>query len=832
MIASPGSGTAGGNYNFGTAAATDRALGSLASSSTQRDTEARFTNGLSGSITSLTISYTGEEWRSGTNVNTLTLQYSTNGTTFTSLGSSFNFVSPITAASGGALDGNAAANRVTGIGGTFTLSSAVAVGSTFYLRWVDPDDAGSDAGIAIDDFSLTLGVQASSVTPNYFGVTGQGYNAANSTVFDTTTANFNTKGDGTGTAKVFDPSQVAIFGGTSGAVTVATVTANGGLRFTSAGYVFNGGNLTLGTVPTVEVTNAADTATINTKLSGTAGLSKTGAGTLILGSTTSDFSGGVTIGGGTLSVSADANLGATSNGIALNTGTLQATDSFTTARALTGTGAIAVASGKTLATTGTVSLTGLTISDVGTLDLQSPTPALGALAFTAGGTLSSTTGGTATITGLTAPNLASTATVNAALAYAGTTTLAVNVGTGGDLVLNGAIATTGLTGTGSLNKSGAGTLELNGVNSNLYRVQIGSASATATATGGTVVINNPKSLGNNQLFLNSGTLNASTDLTGANALPIGISVGGLAGNTTGSTPVAYVPAVISGSNVEFAGPTGVFEVANAANSLTINNTTTLSGVVSTSNFTVTGGTIARGNGFIVTSTNNGSLVLSGGAPNTFTDALIVGGSATLNLAKAGALAANVSATVNSGATLLLSGVATVTDRVNNAATVTVNGGGTLHTGGLSEGTRPTGPAATDGGVAGLGALTLSGTAATPATINFGSTTAGSSLVFSGLNAASKGAFVTILNWGGTAGADDGTGTYDRLLFTSDPGFSNADLANFTFDGFAAGGAEIAYGGGFEIVPVPEPATVLGGVLLVGAAAWSQRRRLRPAVLAA
>ena len=32
-------------------------------------------------------------------------------------------------------------------------------------------------------------------------------------------------------------------------------------------------------------------------------------------------------------------------------------------------------------------------------------------------------------------------------------------------------------------------------------------------------------------------------------------------------------------------------------------------------------------------------------------------------------------------------------------------------------------------------------------------------------------------------------------------------------------------------PVPEPSTVLGGILLIGAAGWSQRRRLRALVTA-
>ncbi len=73
-----------------------------------------------------------------------------------SLGSAFNFTTPINGAAVGFLDGNAPANRVAGIGGTFSPSTAIPDGSTFFLRFADPDDGGSDAGIAIDNFAFTV----------------------------------------------------------------------------------------------------------------------------------------------------------------------------------------------------------------------------------------------------------------------------------------------------------------------------------------------------------------------------------------------------------------------------------------------------------------------------------------------------------------------------------------------------------------------------------------------------------------------------------------------------------------------------------------------------
>jgi len=86
--------------------------------------------------------------------NVLTLQLSLDGTTWVSLGAASNFTSPINTATASLLDGNASANRVAGIGGTFTPSTAILNGSVFYLRWADPDDTGSDSGLAIDNFTF------------------------------------------------------------------------------------------------------------------------------------------------------------------------------------------------------------------------------------------------------------------------------------------------------------------------------------------------------------------------------------------------------------------------------------------------------------------------------------------------------------------------------------------------------------------------------------------------------------------------------------------------------------------------------------------------------
>ncbi len=159
VTAGTGSSGTARNYNFGSSGSTDRALGSVAAASTQRDSEARFVNLSGASIRSININYTGEQWRRGGNNavnNQLVLQYSTDGDNFTDLGAAFDFDTPIDSGSGSALNGNAAANRVTDIGGEFTPAAPITNGEVFYLRWADPDDSGSDHGIAVDDLVLTF----------------------------------------------------------------------------------------------------------------------------------------------------------------------------------------------------------------------------------------------------------------------------------------------------------------------------------------------------------------------------------------------------------------------------------------------------------------------------------------------------------------------------------------------------------------------------------------------------------------------------------------------------------------------------------------------------
>lgn len=112
----------------------------------------------------------------------------------------------------------------------------------------------------------------------------------------------------------------AVFGGTSGAVTVAAsgVTANG-LTFTTSGYALSGGTVTLnGTTPTIN-NGSGINATISSVMAGVDGFTKSGSGILTI-SGTNTYTGNTVISAGTVVVQNSAALGANANNISVNSG--------------------------------------------------------------------------------------------------------------------------------------------------------------------------------------------------------------------------------------------------------------------------------------------------------------------------------------------------------------------------------------------------------------------------------------------------------------------------------------------------------------------------------
>jgi hypothetical protein len=180
-----GSSNAGNFYSFGIEGVnplTERALGGIASggayfgspssNATAGWIAVGLTNGTASPFTSFTANFDGEQWRDGgvavTNppvspaAQTMVVEYGFGATfetvaTWTAPGAAFDFTSPIftiTTATGAALDGNDAANRTAGKGGTVSDISWDPA-ATLWIRWTEKNDPNNDHGLAIDNFSFS-----------------------------------------------------------------------------------------------------------------------------------------------------------------------------------------------------------------------------------------------------------------------------------------------------------------------------------------------------------------------------------------------------------------------------------------------------------------------------------------------------------------------------------------------------------------------------------------------------------------------------------------------------------------------------------------------------
>lgn len=173
--AGDGGGNTGKFYSFGTGTSADRALGGLASGGAYFGSPAigsaagwiafAATNATGAPVHGVTVKFNGEQWRDGgaaaPNRQPMKLQYRFGGTfdaaaAWTDAPTPFSYESPVWAntATGAKVDGDRA-GRVNNVGGDLDLSATPwAAGDTLWLRWIELNDAGSDHGLAIDDFSL------------------------------------------------------------------------------------------------------------------------------------------------------------------------------------------------------------------------------------------------------------------------------------------------------------------------------------------------------------------------------------------------------------------------------------------------------------------------------------------------------------------------------------------------------------------------------------------------------------------------------------------------------------------------------------------------------
>ncbi len=167
VVADNGSSSSGAVYNYGTTGATNRSLGGLASGSLTPAFGALVVNNTGSTINSIILNLTGKFWRpSAANTNSLNFAFgvvdgvSVNNNNFLTTASATNLslaniVGPVVATTNDQtpLDGNLATNQV--LISNVVIPVSLAPGETMFFRWQDFDNVNADAGLAIDDLSLT-----------------------------------------------------------------------------------------------------------------------------------------------------------------------------------------------------------------------------------------------------------------------------------------------------------------------------------------------------------------------------------------------------------------------------------------------------------------------------------------------------------------------------------------------------------------------------------------------------------------------------------------------------------------------------------------------------
>jgi len=165
LIANDGSSNTGAIHSLGQTGSGERALGMIASGTNIAAVGVEIRNGSGSALSSMTISFTQENWRSSTStINTMVAAWGRTGGGMTSADyltnagmtgvSQLDMVGPAFVTTNGALDGNDPLNQVV-LTHTFTFTTALADGDSVFIRWSDFNDVGNDANLALDQFNVT-----------------------------------------------------------------------------------------------------------------------------------------------------------------------------------------------------------------------------------------------------------------------------------------------------------------------------------------------------------------------------------------------------------------------------------------------------------------------------------------------------------------------------------------------------------------------------------------------------------------------------------------------------------------------------------------------------
>ncbi len=513
----------------------------------------------------------------------------------------------------------------------------------------------------------------------------------------------------------------AVLGATAGTVTLAVPITAHSLAFNTTGYTVTGNTLTLaGAAPGVSVVSGG-TATIASVVAGADGLTKTGAGALIL-TNTNTYAGGTTISAGTLHVGNGAtgsivgnvvNNGAlifnrtgviptysgdiSGSGTVTKSGsstlTLAGDNTYSGSTTISGTGsrlqggaenAFSSASAHTVGTGAFLALGGFdqgigSLAGAGTVT----NGGAGAATLTAGSNDASTsfTGIIQNEVGATGLNKVGAGTLtltNAGNTYSGATTVsggtlqagatnalaqnsAHTVAAGAALSLNNfSVAVGSLAGAGTVTNGGAAG-----------RVITTGSDGTSTAFAGTIQNGGAGSTGLTKVGGGTFTLSGANTYTGATA----INAGTMRGEASNAFSAASAHTVAAGAALDLGGfNQSIASLAGAGN---VTNTGAAAATLTAAGATTFSGIIHDGVGTTgLTKTGTGTLTLTG--ENTFTGATTISGG-TLQVGNAAGTAGSIASNViNNGALIFNRSVAlTYGGDISGTGTVTKSGAGTL-----------------------------------------------------------------------------------------------------------------------------------------------------------
>jgi autotransporter-associated beta strand protein len=425
---------------------------------------------------------------------------------------------------------------------------------------------------------------------------------------------------------------------------------------TTLGQVIGDGSVTLGSgTLTVLVTGG----TFSGVMSGTGGLVVSGGGSTYELTGSNTYSGGTTVGSGTtLSISSDAALGNVNGGVTLNGGTLSLSSAFNLAstRAITigsSGGTIDVGSNNTTISGAISGSGGLTKQGTGTLTLSGTNDFAGLtivgnnvvsyVAVSADNQLGTAGAG---VTANTLGFLKATSSFSSSRSFTLTQGYAgFSVDAGATLTWDGVIS--GTPPAGGLTVRGPGTLVLTGTNT-----YVGS---TAISSGTTLQISSDANLGNasNALTFNSGTLAVTSDMSTGRAIALESGFNGTISVSSGKT-LTYSGIISGDASSRFIKSGAGVLVLTGANTYTggttvsggtlIGTTNTLKGDITNNgtvqfnqNLTSTYYGNMSGSGRLVVTGNTGGQYLVLAGANTYSGGTTVSGPPALMVSSDGAL---------------------------------------------------------------------------------------------------------------------------------------------------------------------------------------------------